>query len=1540
MFAIKNDVVGFAMRFKLILMLFAAFAAQSVCAEDRNYIPGEWKYISSWDIGTSNGQSPNHSTESSALNVAVAAINADPKTCGAVVLTSSSAWGSFINGPGFYTYSSHSHSGVRSTWYTNSSGVKSCRTNTDTSVTVARSRSVSCPTGYTPLNNGTNLCRALWTSPHKTDCPKCDAAYLNQSDKIHGGLGYNAQTETDFSDTDKLSFQRFYISANTRAGSLLGKNWRHSYDRSLTLVTNTAGPLTTVHIDRPDSGKQYFTLTGGLWVSDAGFNERLEHLVGGGWVYTDNSDNKERYSESGILLSIEDKSGRVLTMQYDMEQLIAVVDDKGRSLTFAYQYFASMTDTPKTRLTSVGLPDGKIIKYQYAATGMLDRAIYPDSTPLDTADNPFRRYQYGDGTSMPTYSLTGLFDERGIQYANWQYTNAGKATSSEHGAPSSGIDKVSFVFNADGSSAVTNPYSQSRTYNFDIINGVNKITAMSAACPGCGVNFAARTYDANGKINVETDFAGTTTDSDYNARGLLTQRIESANQAATKRTSQTDWHASFNVPTERRTLNASNVLEAKSTYAYNTRGQATAMCQIDPSNSTAMNYVCGSATNAPVGVRQSTTAYCEQADVTAGTCPLVGLVISSNGPRTDVSDITTFTYYQTDDATCATAPTTCPHRKGDLWKVSNALSQVSEITSYDGAGRALQMKDANNVITDMEYDARGSLTARKIRGANGSSETDDAITRMQYDAAGQVTKVTQADGDFINFVYDAAHRLTSISDAANNSISYTLDDTGNRKVETTKDASDAVKRSLSRVYDNLGRLQASKNAATTTVASLTYDANDNLNTNTDGLNRITDQDVDPLNRLIKTIQDVGGINATTQFEYDARDNLTKVIDPKSLDTVYSYNGLNELTQLVSPDTGTTAYTYDSAGNRATQTDANGNVSNYSYDVLNRVTQVSYTGASGLTSSFVYDTVNNICGGTENFAKGRLTSFTDASGDTQYCYDRFGKLTRKQVTNNGLVSTWLFTYTNAGSISSITYPSGMVVNYAHNTLGETTQVTVTQGSTTTTLVDNVSYLPFGPLKSLSFPVPAGGSAANPLTQSRTYDNDYAIQSVGGLNYGVNVQGNITSIVDVSGGNTYEYDNLDRLSKVKDSTTLADITAFTYDATGNRLSKKVGTAAEVTNTYPGTSHRLTQVGTTTRTLDANGNTTKSASDQYFTYDERNRLVDFRTAAASNTIVSQYQYNAKGERVRKYKDNTDQARYQYNEGGQLLVEEKIIAGVTTTQEIIWLNDMPVGVSQNGVLHGILTDHLNSPRRVFELASQNTVWLWSMADAAFGDNLALEDPDTNDIVFKFDMRFPGQLYDEESGLHYNYFRDYDAANGRYVESDPIGLLGGMSSYSYVGGNVLSNSDIFGLYATCTRFEYNNEAYFHTEKTPTMVGGYSYSGDLPLPQGMPTGVGADPVVRRGRGVLIPSFSFDWKVFRVTHHLEKWQLVGQDMMKRHYLVECTEKIVDCDGARDETTVKHLRLDEKIGSEYIIKEWYKNYVTFDEIGASSAPIPRD
>ncbi|MDF5861628.1 RHS repeat-associated core domain-containing protein [Pseudomonas aeruginosa] len=107
---------------------------------------------------------------------------------------------------------------------------------------------------------------------------------------------------------------------------------------------------------------------------------------------------------------------------------------------------------------------------------------------------------------------------------------------------------------------------------------------------------------------------------------------------------------------------------------------------------------------------------------------------------------------------------------------------------------------------------------------------------------------------------------------------------------------------------------------------------------------------------------------------------------------------------------------------------------------------------------------------------------------------------------------------------------------------------------------------------------------------------------------------------------------------------------------------------------------------------------------------------------------------------------------------------------------------------LHG---DHLDTPRLATD-ASGQIAWQWQ--SDAFGRGEALSQGST-----RVNLRFPGQYYDAESGLHYNYFRDYDPETGRYVESDPIGLDGGLNTYAYVGSNPVGLVDPNGLSPTAT---------------------------------------------------------------------------------------------------------------------------------------------
>ena len=117
----------------------------------------------------------------------------------------------------------------------------------------------------------------------------------------------------------------------------------------------------------------------------------------------------------------------------------------------------------------------------------------------------------------------------------------------------------------------------------------------------------------------------------------------------------------------------------------------------------------------------------------------------------------------------------------------------------------------------------------------------------------------------------------------------------------------------------------------------------------------------------------------------------------------------------------------------------------------------------------------------------------------------------------------------------------------------------------------------------------------------------------------------------------------------------------------------------------------------------------------------------------------------------------------------------------------------TQGGQLYYIVPDHLNTPRMI---ANQQgtTVWKWDQAEP-FGATGPNADPDGDGVSFDFPLRFPGQYADRETGLSYNFFRDYDPTVGRYVQSDLIGLRGGLNTYSYASGSPIIWTDPFGLF-------------------------------------------------------------------------------------------------------------------------------------------------
>jgi RHS repeat-associated protein len=170
-------------------------------------------------------------------------------------------------------------------------------------------------------------------------------------------------------------------------------------------------------------------------------------------------------------------------------------------------------------------------------------------------------------------------------------------------------------------------------------------------------------------------------------------------------------------------------------------------------------------------------------------------------------------------------------------------------------------------------------------------------------------------------------------------------------------------------------------------------------------------------------------------------------------------------------------------------------------------------------------------------------------------------------------------------------------------------------------------------------------------------------------------------------------------------------------------------------------------------------------------------------NGATAGSYLYNASGERVQKTVGSAS-TRFVYDEGSQMLSE----LGGTNARDYVAVGGVPMAVADGASLGFITADGLGSPRVVTSAAGA-MLWAWPYAANPFG-----EAEPVSVTGYVLNLRFPGQYQDNEAGLKYNVHRSFDAAAGRYLQSDPIGLEGGMSTYAYALGDPLAHSGTLGL--------------------------------------------------------------------------------------------------------------------------------------------------
>lgn len=1095
---------------------------------------------------------------------------------------------------------------------------------------------------------------------------------------------------------------------------------------------------------------------GGVWKDGAGSSIVAS---GSNWILTLKDGAVETFDSNGRPLSVKSDRGVGLTYAYNgSNQLSSVTHASGRAITFTWS---------NSKVVAITAPNGQAYGYGYNAAGYLASVVNPGN--LGT-----RTYHYED--SYQPGGLTGI-SINGVRYSRYAYLADGRAHWSGLEA---GIERSTFTYGVDGGGTsytdVTNAVGQTTRYLLATIGTGKIITGVRRPASGtCAAGARDTMYHLDGTVDYEVDALGVMTDYSYDADGRLTQKITGiglSNETDQQQVKQYIWDSARKSRLNQIKVFGTSTSQPLSTttYAYYPDGDARARLV---QSVTVANHGAG-------GVSTLTTAY----NYTVHPSGIVS-TMTVDGPLSGTGDAVTYTY---DSA-------------GNLLTIKNSLNHTTTYSNYNALGQPGKVTSPNGAVTEYTYNARGQVLTEK-RTVNGVAQT----TTTTYDTRGRPVSVTTPDAEVVNTGYDAYDRVTSIFK------SYPTDDgdpaTYNESVTETRAISYnlqsqplsitttyryqgkeldefsgkpfsigyvTTQHRVSYEYDAGGFLSKQKGENGQSV-TYTYNANGDVVSETNALGHATVYGYDR-HRRVSSITDAGG--GVTLMGYNALGQLTLVRDARLNSTAYAYDGVGNLLSQTSPDTGTTTFTYNSVGQRTQMQRADLSITSFTYDTLGRL-KTSTSGGEART--LTYDSCAN--------GKGMLCQAVKSGGTattTNFTYNPWGQLATRQDILSGNTDTTVYSYDGMHRLAGVSYPSGVTAGYSF-VGGHLTAITATVGGATTTVAQPSGYQAFGPPVYLSY--------GNGLFRRTNYDADRRVTAISvsgnpaaltqSLTYAFDTANRITDITNgVDAGNTWDftYDNMSRL--IGAQAPGSPVGNFGYDLIGNRTSRGVGGVQDTNLNYPTTSSRLQSYVTSTLTrnfgYNPNGDTTSMTGTDgvanTFTYDPFGRLATHTRSGSTTT----YTVNALDQRMAKSNSGSS-SRYVYAGFNQMLAENT--GGAWTSY--IYNGSEPVAMVRGGQIYYIHTDHLGRPESVTNSAKSV---VWKAKNNAFSRDVTL------DTLGGLNFGFPGQYWDSESSLWHNGYRDYEQTGGRYLQSDPIGLNGGVNTYAYVEGNPVNAVDPLGLW-------------------------------------------------------------------------------------------------------------------------------------------------